>query len=58
MTSVIPTQMTFTTTERVTMGQPARDALRAQAEAMGARKVFLLTSDSLRRNTDEIAQIE
>lgn len=58
MSGVISSQMTFTVTERVTMGQPARDAIREQADIMGARKVFLLTSDSLRRNTDEIAQIE
>lgn len=58
MGQVTPSQMTFTVTERVTMGVPARDAVRDQAEAMGARRVFLLVSDSLRRNTGEIAQIE
>lgn len=51
-------QMTFTVTERVTMGQPAREAISDQARAMDARRVFLLTSDSLRRNTDEISKIE
>ena len=56
--SLTASQMTFTVTERVTMGQPARDAISEQAEAMGARKVFLLASDSLRRNTEEISKIE
>lgn len=58
MNDVTPSQMTFTVTERVTMGQPAHDAVREQAEAMGARRVFLLTSDTLRQKTDEIARIE
>ncbi|MDH7974304.1 iron-containing alcohol dehydrogenase [Sphingomonas sp. AR_OL41] len=58
MNDVTPSQMTFTVTERVTMGKPAREAVLEQAEAMGARRVFLLTSDTLRRNTDEITRIE
>ena len=58
MPSVTPSQMTFTVTERVTMGQPAPEAINDQADKLGARKVFLLTSDSLRRHTDEIAKIE
>ncbi len=58
MNDVTPSQMTFTVTERVTMGQPAHEAVREQAEAMGARRVFLLTSDTLRQKTDEIARIE
>lgn len=58
MNDVTPSQMTFTVTERVTMGQPAHEAVRERAEAMGARRVFLLTSDTLRRQTDEIARIE
>ncbi len=58
MNDVTPSQMTFTVTERVTMGKPAHEAILEQAEAMGARRVFLLTSDTLRRNTDEITRIE
>lgn len=58
MNDVTPSQMTFTVTERVTMGKPAHEAVLEQAEAMGARRVFLLTSDTLRRNTDEITRIE
>lgn len=58
MADVIPSQMTFTVTERVTMGKPTHEAVREQAEVMGARRVFLLTSDTLRRETDEITKIE
>ena len=58
MDDVTPSQMTFTVTERVTMGKPAHEAIREQAETMGARRVFLLTSDTLRRETDEITKIE
>ena len=58
MANVSASEMTFTVTERVTMGQPAQEAISEQAERMGARRVFLLTSQSLRRNTDEIAKIE
>lgn len=56
----VPTarQMTFTVTERVTMGWPASDAIVDQAKTLGARRVFLLASESLRRNTDEISRIE
>ncbi|MCD7037681.1 MULTISPECIES: iron-containing alcohol dehydrogenase [Pseudomonas] len=50
--------MTFTETERVTIGQPAREAIRDQAEKMDARRVFILASQTLRTNTDEIAAIE
>ncbi|WP_218196394.1 MULTISPECIES: iron-containing alcohol dehydrogenase [unclassified Pseudomonas] len=50
--------MTFTETERVTIGQPAREAIRDQAEKMDARRVFILASHTLRTKTDEIAAIE
>ncbi|MBP8232817.1 iron-containing alcohol dehydrogenase [Rhizorhabdus sp.] len=58
MSSVTAGQMGFTATEKVTFGQPARDAILAQAEVMGARRVFLLASSTLRTDTDEIKQIE
>lgn len=58
MGSVRASEMTFTETERVTMGRPAREAIRDQAEKMGARRVFILASDTLRTKTDEIAAIE
>src|SRR5438552_1817017 len=50
--------MTFTETERVTMGQRAPEAIRDQAEKMDARRVFILASETLRTKTDEITAIE
>lgn len=58
MCSIRASQMTFTETERVTIGQPAREAIRDQAEKMGAQRVFILASQTLRATTDEIAAIE
>lgn len=47
MGSVRASEMTFTETERVTMGLPAREAIRDQAEKMGARRVFILDRKSV-----------
>lgn len=58
MVSAPASELRFTRTERVTMGMPAADALLDQAQAMGCKKVFLLTSTTLREKTDEIAKIE
>ncbi|GAB4141787.1 MAG: iron-containing alcohol dehydrogenase [Sphingomonadales bacterium] len=43
--------------ERVIYGRPAADALAEEVDRRDARRVFLLTSDSLRRNTDEIDRV-
>jgi len=51
-------EMGFTTTERVTMGAPAAEAVADQAARMGARRVFLLVGSTLRARTDEIGRIE
>jgi alcohol dehydrogenase class IV len=51
-------EMGFTTTERVSMGVPAAEALEDQAGRMGARRVFLLVGSTLRQQTDEIRNIE
>ena len=51
-------EMGFTTTERVTMGVPAAEAVRDQAARMGARRVSLLVGSTLREKTDEIGRIE
>lgn len=40
------------------MGRPAADALGEEAETLGAQRIFLLVSSTLRSNTDEIARIE
>lgn len=46
-----------TATERVVMGQRAAEALPAEAERLGAQRVFLIASDSLVRSTSEIDSI-
>ncbi len=51
-------EVTFTETKRVVFGRPAGEALREQAEAMGARRVLLIVSTSLRKQTDAVARIE
>lgn len=51
-------EVTFTETRRVVFGRPAGEALREQAEAMGARRVLLIASTSLCTGTDAIAGIE
>jgi maleylacetate reductase len=51
-------EMGFTSTERVTIGRPAAEAIRDQADKMGARRVFILASATLSEKTDEIARIE
>ena len=44
--------------ERVHMGVPAGKALLAEAERLGAKRVFLLAGGHLRHETDEITKIE
>lgn len=51
-------EVQFTKTENVVFGRPADEAIRKQAEAMGARRVLLIASTSLRTGTDAIAGIE
>lgn len=48
----------LTATERVRMGQRTAEALAEEVELLGANRVFLLVSSTLRHNTDEISQIE
>lgn len=50
--------MTFTGTESVSFGRPAAQAIAQEADRLGAKRVFILASETLRRNTDEIARIE
>lgn len=47
-----------TAAERVVMGQPAAEALRAEVDRLGAKRVFLIASDSLVRDTDEIRHVQ
>lgn len=58
MAELIPSELRFTRTERVTMGIPAADALVDQAQAMDCDKVFLIASTTLKEKTDEIDKIE
>jgi alcohol dehydrogenase class IV len=48
----------LTTTERVHIGRRVAEALKEEAELLGARRIFLLVSASLRNETDEISLIE
>lgn len=58
MASFTPSEMRFTRTARVTMGQPAAEAVVDQAQAMGCGKVFLIASATLRSDTRCVAEIE
>ncbi|MDX5358320.1 MAG: iron-containing alcohol dehydrogenase [Rhodobacterales bacterium] len=58
MTTPTPGTVVLTATERVTFGQPAAQAIAAEAATLGASRVMLIASKSLAENTDEIARIE
>jgi maleylacetate reductase len=44
--------------QRVYSGRPAAEALVEEAERLGAKRVFLVSSNTLSRKTDEIARIQ
>ena len=48
----------LTATEEVTLGEPAADAVARVATERDAKKVFILSSAHLNRNTSEISRIE
>ena len=48
----------LTATERVHMGRRAADALAEEAALLGAQRIFLLVSTTLREKTSEISEIE
>ncbi|MGA0595239.1 iron-containing alcohol dehydrogenase [Enterovirga sp. CN4-39] len=48
----------LTATERVTLDEPAASAVAREAERQGARRVVLIASRHLAKNTEEIAHIE
>jgi maleylacetate reductase len=48
----------LTPMQRVYSGRPAAAALAEEAERLGARRVFLVCSRTLRTQTDEIAKVE
>jgi alcohol dehydrogenase class IV len=47
----------FTTLERSVYGQPAAEALTAEAGRLGAQRVFMLVSGTMNRTTDEVARV-
>jgi maleylacetate reductase len=53
-----PATFEQTATERVLMGQPAAETLCAEAERLGAQRVFIIASDSLVRDTDEVRRVQ
>lgn len=52
------TTLQLTSTERVHLGRRVADALVEEVQRLEAQRVFLLVSQSLRSQTDEIKQIE
>jgi alcohol dehydrogenase class IV len=55
---MIRSEVIGSATERVILGVPAAEAVLDEADRQGAQRVFLLASNTLRRDTDEIARIE
>ena len=47
----------FSAIERIVYGKPAAHALQAEAERLGAQRVFLVVSGTMNRTTDEIAKV-
>ena len=50
-------QMVFTRMERVIFGQPASASIVSEAQRFGAKRVFILASKSLNRETDAITEV-
>ena len=49
--------MVFTQMNRVIFGQPAAATIVAEADRLGAKRVFLLTGRTLNRDTDEVEKV-
>ena len=47
----------FPVIERLIYGEPAAQAVAAEAERRGAQRVFILASGTLNRKTDEVARM-
>jgi maleylacetate reductase len=50
--------MVFTQMNRVVFGQPAAKAIVAEADRLGAKRVFILSGGTLNRETDEVAKVK
>ncbi|HUA55025.1 MAG TPA: iron-containing alcohol dehydrogenase [Candidatus Sulfotelmatobacter sp.] len=48
---------TFQAIERIVYGKPAAEALKAEAQRLGATRVFLMVSGTMNRTTDEVAKL-
>ncbi len=51
-------RVAFGAMDAVVFGKPAAEAVAAEAERLGATRVFLMVSATLNRNTDEIAKLK
>ena len=51
------TVFSFPALERLIYGKPAAQALAAEAERLGARRVFLVVSGTMNRTTDEVEKV-
>ncbi|MGE0799466.1 MAG: iron-containing alcohol dehydrogenase [Lautropia sp.] len=49
--------VTQSPTERVYLDRPAMDAIRAEADLIGASRVFIIASGTLARTTDEVERV-
>ncbi|MGE0697607.1 MAG: iron-containing alcohol dehydrogenase, partial [Hyphomicrobiaceae bacterium] len=49
--------MVFTAMNRVIFGKPAAEAVVAEADRLGARRVFILSGRTLNRETDEVTKL-
>lgn len=49
--------LAFPAIERIVYGGPAAQALAAEAERLGAQRVFLIVSGTMNRTTDEVAKV-
>jgi maleylacetate reductase len=52
-----PGSMVFTRMDRVVFGRPAAEAIAAEADRLGARRVFILASRTLNTQTDEVEKV-
>ncbi|MFM7273930.1 MAG: maleylacetate reductase, partial [Gammaproteobacteria bacterium] len=57
MESLRESMVSLMPTSRVVLGKRVAEALPEEVERLGARRVFLLVSRSLNRNTDEIERV-
>ncbi len=54
---VKPGQITFSRMQRVVWGRPAREVVAEEAERLGARRVFLIASRTLNRESDVVSGV-